>query len=356
MQQISRVAPAVFICLVALLGQSCRASKALAAAGGARQLRLLEAQKAEHATAELSQYERVAAPEVNILDWWGRTGNQLVLMVRALVYGQRMSAAAVKYKMKFCWLRELFQLPEQGLQLKSTGTSHGKCQGRYIYDDLEQFPLCPAVKSSEIHQAMVQYLSPLMVPQLNSCVKSPSATDDGNLLTIHLRSGDIFDKEQGHRQHRQPPCAFYRKVIESKPGGDRFVRILLITSGGKQNPCVEYLQSDTSLSVTVQRASMLEDSCALLRAQNLVLSYSTFSHGLAMMSSNVRNIFATEMLMDNIREWFDCNLWPGVELLKFAVPGQEKLRPRVEENMRWMLEYSEAQVGGPSVCRGPKEE
>eukprot|EP00930_Biecheleria_cincta_P000646 TRINITY_DN10146_c0_g1_i1.p1 TRINITY_DN10146_c0_g1~~TRINITY_DN10146_c0_g1_i1.p1 ORF type:complete len:355 (+),score=81.48 TRINITY_DN10146_c0_g1_i1:103-1167(+) len=354
MQHHGSAVAAVFICSVALLGQPCRAGKVLAE----QQLGLLEAQEAKHAAAELNHYQGRAAPEVNIFAWWGRTGNQLVLMVRALVYGKRMSAASVKYDMKFCWLRQLFQLPQQELRLARVESSHGKCQGRYIYDDLEQFPFCPAVTSSEIHHAMVQYLSPLMVPKLSSCVKSDSATDDGNLLTIHLRSGDIFDKQQGHRQHRQPPCAFYRKAVESKPGGGRFDRILLITSDGKPNPCVKELQSglDKSISVTVQRGSMLEDSCAILRAQNLVLSYSTFSHGLAMMSSNVRNIFATEMLMDNIREWFDCSLWPGVELLKFGVPGQEKLRPKVEENIRWMLSYPEANVTGPSVCRGPKKE
>lgn len=354
MQHHCRVVAAVCICSVALLGQPCRASKTLTV----RQLGSLEAGKAKHAAAGLSHDQGAAAPEVTIYSWWGRTGNQLVLMVRALVYGERMSASAVKYGMKFCYLRDLFQLPEQGLQLARVEASNGKCRGAYIYDDLERFPFCPAVTSQEIHQTMVQYLSPLMVPQLSSCVKSHSATDDADLLTIHIRSGDIFDQLHGHSQHRQPPCAFYRKAIESKPGGGRFDRILLITSDGKQNPCVKELQSglDKRISVTVQRGSMLEDSCAILRAQNLVLSYSTFSHGLAMMSSNVRHIFATEMLMDNIREWFDCNLWPGVELLRFRVPGQEKFRPKVEENTRWMLEYQEANVTGPSVCRGPKKD
>jgi len=354
MQHHSWVLAAVCICSVALLCEPCRASKTLAA----QQLGSLKVRKAKHAAAELRHPHGAAVPEVNIPMWWGRTGNQLVLMVRALVFGQRMSAAAVKYAMRFCYLSTLFQLPEQGLQLVRVEASSGKCRGRYIYDDLEHFPFCPAVSSREIHQAMVQYLSPLMVPQLSSCVQSHSATDDGDLLTIHIRSGDIFDKQQGHRQHRQPPCAFYRKTIESKPGGGRFDRVLLITSDGKQNPCVQELQSglDKNISVTVQRGSMIEDSCAILRAQNLVLSYSTFSHGLAMMSSNARHIFATEMLMDNIGEWFDCNLWPGVELMKFGVPGQEKFRPKVQENLRWMLDYPEAKVTGPSVCRSPKKD
>jgi len=308
-----------------------------------------------------------AAPVVKINSWWGRLGNQFLQLARALVYGVWVGARAVVYPQpgphSFRYLDKILQLNgtfntaisvQKGVMPGAErGAGRGTCKRDFVDDDLWGFPGCTGITAHEIHEVLANHLDNRIKPELSSCIQSRQ--QDDSLLTIHKCSGDMFDKEQEHSQHRQAPCAFYRKVIGRKPGGGRFEHVLVVTSGASQNPCVEELQAESqkpgaTFAVNVQRRSVMEDACAILSAQNLVLSFSTFSHSLAMLSSRVRQLYATDFMIQQVSEWIDCRAWPGTALTTFAIHGEEQMRPAAANNKRWMLEFPDDKIPGPSSC------
>jgi len=198
-------------------------------------------------------------------------------------------------------------------------------------------------------------------------------------LTIHLRSGDIFGLAHQHQQHRQPPCSLYRRIIQGGIDGKRFKKVYLVTEMSAaqrlrafsrawrrhRNPCIDMimrmaskpprrqsqdlrrqrLPHDSLLAVKVMGGSLESDACALLRAQNLVVAYSTFSAALALLSSRVSRIYGV-----SVPYLTGCRLAPGVSFQRFEVPGMEELRPDLQENVFWMKSYSGKRIREMAPC------
>lgn len=110
-------------------------------------------------------------------------------------------------------------------------------------------------------------------------------------LVIHMRNGDIFldPKTPGGSLYFQPPCSFYKKIIQEHP---RFLDIVIVSedTGSVGNPCVAALL-DWHKDIKYERRSMEEDLAILLGAKNLVVSSGSFSSLTAIMSPFVENIF-----------------------------------------------------------------
>eukprot|EP00419_Tripos_fusus_P061358 CAMPEP_0172907214 /NCGR_PEP_ID=MMETSP1075-20121228/178399_1 /TAXON_ID=2916 /ORGANISM="Ceratium fusus, Strain PA161109" /LENGTH=200 /DNA_ID=CAMNT_0013764793 /DNA_START=59 /DNA_END=657 /DNA_ORIENTATION=- len=162
---------------------------------------------------------------------------------------------------------------------------------------------CHAVSAKQYHDLARELVWPMFKADLGACTEKNDTNPETQerTLTVHLRSDDMWkgldgkkipsDAVANHWLWQHPPCSLYEKVIAE----EGFQHVLVVTSSDRLNPCVSWFEKRamwSNYSVRVQSKTLLEDSCALLRARNLFLSYSTFPESMAVLSLQVRRIFS----------------------------------------------------------------
>ncbi len=136
------------------------------------------------------------------------------------------------------------------------------------------------------------YVAPLLAPMNMSQV--PAGPDD---LAIHIRSGDIFEGEDGAAAaipggiyYIQPPLSFYTMVLDRVFGG-RKGHVVIIAENAR-NPVILPLvrQADTmGLAVTLRLGQSLpDDLCWLFAARQIVFANGTIGIAIALLSKSLR--------------------------------------------------------------------
>lgn len=220
---------------------------------------------------------------------------------------------------------------------------------------------CPAASPQQHRAVMQEYVRKLLSAELGMCLREMESEED--VLTIHLRGGDLFQGSPDSTALPQlwwsPPCSMYSKIISE----EGYRRVLLITSPDRSHPCLEWLQAfkvgrsqdEAPVQVSVQSASLLEDVCKLMSAQNLVLAYSTLSETLALLSERVRRLYGrTEFNLFRGQ----CLTLPGVALKQYGlqVDGRPESHARhgktLHDARQWMMTFPAEEIHGPRQCRG----
>ena len=116
----------------------------------------------------------------------------------------------------------------------------------------------------------------------------PATSLGTEVLTIHLRSGDVFWNEP-HKDYGQPPFAFYELVVKSK----KWEKVILV-SEDQENPCfalVTDLCDRLNLETHVTGRSLDEALDAIANASTLVMSRGTFVASILWLAPANRHIF-----------------------------------------------------------------
>lgn len=334
-----------------------------------------------------------AAP-VELAGWNGCLGNNICQMGHAITFAVLAGYNRVQlpsYNERAEMVRKIGAKPSPGLfdlppelsltepQLPRHRDLPARCveasayrqpDGRYVggWWDVA----CRGVSAEEYRDVLHKYLRALFTSELSACLVAAPPQGEG-LLTVHLRGADLWphsrgdnalfrdrhsitersswDEEANHWDWAEPPCSLYEKIIVE--GG--FRSVLVVTTTDRRNPCVawfEALANRFPVSIKVQTRSLLEDSCALLQARHLVLSYSTFAETMAMLSTRVQRIYSRMAYMQN--SMMDCRGWPGVVINRYDVPVNETSHEPYNNTFRgvkdWMLNYPMEKITGPVQC------
>lgn len=284
--------------------------------------------------------------DLRIDGWNGRLGNNMLQLSNAIIFAQRNAMTTVGLPSIRGPINDLFDFPAiMHVKPQTASLPHLKCANRTqvpLTGHWFPSPGCINPTDGEQNSVLQTHALPYANAELQDCLSTEGMEeDDDNLLTIHIRSGDIFAERHGHKNHRQPPCAFYEKVFMHGNDGKPFQRMLVITSAAQNNPCIARLLQKHWGRVSIQNSTALQDFCILAKAKNLVLSHSTFVVSAAYLSSDVARVFvATPQTCPGV-----CiRTRPDLKVFNYHIPGAGKLRPNREENVKWMVEYPEANV------------
>lgn len=112
-----------------------------------------------------------------------------------------------------------------------------------------------------------------------------------SVLTIHLRSGDIF-WDSPHNSYGQPPFAYYKQILESRNWA-----LVEIVSEDSSNPCHELITTWCK-QAGVRARALGEDFetalTSLARAQHLVAGSGTFVPAITYLFPLQRNVYTFE--------------------------------------------------------------
>ena len=111
----------------------------------------------------------------------------------------------------------------------------------------------------------------------------PKVNIDENDLYIHIRSGNVFEKNGN--SYSPPPYCFYQKVLNNF----KFRKIYLMSMDDK-SPIIGKLMSDYP-NIIHEFHSTGEDIATLMNAYNLVNSISSFSQEAIFFNDNINNLW-----------------------------------------------------------------
>lgn len=110
-------------------------------------------------------------------------------------------------------------------------------------------------------------------------------------LLMYIRSGDIFEREDGsHVNYGQPPLVFYKFLLALRA----WKKVHLIFEN-RANPVIDKIEKiliDGKQSYQIQSASLAEDIAFLLRGKSLVAARGTFIPGVVAISPNCETIYS----------------------------------------------------------------
>ncbi|CAE8703914.1 unnamed protein product, partial [Polarella glacialis] len=303
----------------------------------------------------------------------GRMGNNIQEILRGLMYAKLTGVQQVSLNLDGNLLPQIFD-PQAKLLLTSSFpeiAGNPSCPDRvgkpagqfYNY----QGETCPGVDARAYHDLAIEYLYQAFLPAVRTCVESEDtdSADADKTLTVHLRGQDLWgmgefettaskelDMHAGahHWLWHQPPCTMYRKIIVD----EGYTSVLVITSSDLRHTCVQWFQQlnqSLPVKVRIQAGSLSEDYCALTRAQNLVLGYSTLSDTAALLSKRLKRLYFREFAGKSL---LDCSLWQGTEARLYKMPitegSHESYENTYSDIIRWFRTYSESSMTVQTRC------
>ena len=117
--------------------------------------------------------------------------------------------------------------------------------------------------------------------------------NDLRILTIHIRSGDIF-KGKVHPSYGQPPLCYYKEAINHyKPDS---VELVYENDVNPTIPAlINHLESKSIKYNTFSSKNLRDDINVLLRAKALVVGIGTFAKGIITLSDNVETFYSFQV-------------------------------------------------------------
>ncbi len=234
----------------------------------------------------------------------GRFGNLFHQCVNAILFAQRTGLAYVKLgEHALMPVTEPFEagglaflppaepLPPVGVFLS----------GEFFNSDHLQPVLGPFLRYGKAdEEATTAVAQTILRPHLLAAVPLPEERHPPDELTVHLRSGDIFNTDHPVTYgYRQPPLSFYTLVIETMMREGTVARVRLVFED-RGNPCVYALEAwldRNRIPYRLQCGTLQEDLSALIDAPHLVFGHGTFGYAACRLSRRVRSVhyFAPEL-------------------------------------------------------------
>ena len=154
---------------------------------------------------------------------------------------------------------------------------------------------------------------------------SPFDSDD---LVIHIRSGDIFDKDP-HPDYIMPPLSYYVDIINT----NKFKNIYLVSEDTK-NPCINALLK-LYPTIIFKLQPLEKDIRLILAAVNIVMSYGSMIDSLLTFSHNIKTLYRPSYSLNIINQ--DNINYITIDLDKY----KELLSPwkNTPEQHNYMLTY-----------------
>lgn len=151
----------------------------------------------------------------------------------------------------------------------------------YLNKNENDFPISEFEKEiyiNNIHQTVKKFVQPNL--NFKTEISIPKET-----LVIHIRSGDVFEKDW-HSMYVQNPLSYFEKLI------DQFEKIIIVSSDDK-NPVINELKKNKK--IIFKSSNFIDDLNILLNAEHLASSgVGTFVISAVFLSSKIKKFYCSQ--------------------------------------------------------------
>jgi len=222
-----------------------------------------------------------------ILDkWYGRLGNNICQLFHiidiALFYNHNVCFNVEHKFFDLKIIEEYFNQYKNDIILKCPQGFFFNRKFTEIYNDKEKY-----IKNSIIKKDLLK--KSFLVKDINKL--------DENDIVVHIRSGDIFNKNP-HYNYVPPPLSYYVKELNKK----EYNKIIIVCED-KINPVVDKLLELYKNSVYTQN-TLEEDIKIVLGATNILSSVGTFVKSLIILSNNIKYHYGHDCNNPELKDYY----------------------------------------------------
>ncbi len=221
-----------------------------------------------------------------IIHQFGRLGNNLQQIALATLYVNKFSKNFYYKENNFIKRIEIINNNESDKYKNIT-----KKYEFYSYDVKQSFnsdyPLSEISHefiNSNIQKAFIETIKPNL--KFLRQIKIPD-----NTLVLHIRSGDIFEKDK-YPEYVQNPIGYYLEIL------NKYESTIIVTDKSRNNPVIPKLLELSN--VTIKSGDLDEDFNTLFSAKNLATSgVGTFPIAAALISTELENFYYSDIYLSN---------------------------------------------------------
>ena len=251
---------------------------------------------------------------LNIQSWSGRTGNNILQIIRAIHYAIINSHNSIKFQQHSLLTSNIINLENIENINKSQINDTFFSLKKYNITDPDPY-------------IMKEYFQKYVKPIFKIQTENNNDVENDNNIHIHFRGGDIFSSNP-HKAYVQPPLSYYKNIIND-------YNITILVCEDKKNPCINELLKQKNVEYISN--TLEKDLSILSNVSNLVIGFGTFGFLLYLMNPNLKNLYIPDFFVNELPKgkWGNVNIH-SIELPNYIKLGEWKFN---EEQKKMMLEY-----------------
>jgi hypothetical protein len=244
-----------------------------------------------------------------ISSWFGRNGNNILQLVRAIHY-----AKIHEHNIIYFPSHELLSTNSIKINKNIDSVNPEKISDSFFYKKTG----LPPVKLREYSR---EYIQPILIFNINRIITAD--------LCIHIRGGDNFNNNP-NPAYVQPPLKYYIDIINQYKDKN-----ILIVYEDKNNPCINELLKFENLNF--QSSSLIEDIRTLINCENVVIGFGTFGFMIYLLSNKLKNLYIPQYYLTELPLGeYGINLYT-VNLRNYIKLGGWK---NTKEQQEYMIKYT----------------
>lgn len=210
-----------------------------------------------------------------INSWFGRTGNNILQIIRAIHYCLIYEHCELKFKYHPLLSETYIQFNQFKNMKKDTISDSFFYLKKHNLVDPE-----PCV----MKEYFQRYVAPIFK------IKTDHVNEGENIIYIHFRGGDIFSNNP-HKSYVQPPLSYYKNIVS------QYDHVKLVCED-KKNPCIiELLKND---NVEYISDTLEKDLEILSSAKNLAVGFGTFGFLLYLMNTHLKHLYIPDFFANEL--------------------------------------------------------
>lgn len=206
---------------------------------------------------------------IQISEWLGRLGNNVHQLITGYLLADHYG----------CDL--LYPSHNSIAQNKSQSKSSHIIKSNLFYR--KDFPELSSTTEQDIRDICLTKIEPI----LN--IKNYEVPED--IITIHIRNGDIFTKQGAHQNYIQPPLQYYKHILNYE-NVKNYDNVWVLSQDIKpHSPAVEGLKD---MGCRILKLDTKDSIALLSNSQKLICSLSSFSRHFFYTSKNAQKLYVPD--------------------------------------------------------------
>ena len=253
-----------------------------------------------------------------IQSWSGRTGNNILQIIRAIHYAIINSHNSIQFQQHSL-------LTSNTITLENIENSN-KSQISDTFFSLKNYNIIDP-EPYIMKEYFQKYVKPIFKIQIETNNDVNENDLHENSIYVHFRGGDIFSNNP-HKAYVQPPLSYYKNIINDYDN-------TILVCEDKKNPCINELLKQENVEYI---SNTLENDLSILsNVSNVVIGFGTFGFLLYLMNPYLKNLYIPDFFVNELPKgkWGNVNIH-SIELPNYIKLGEWKFN---EEQKKMMLEY-----------------
>ena len=249
-----------------------------------------------------------------INEWFGRTGNNILQIIRAIQYAIINNHNSIIFHPHPLLTSNIITLENIENSDKSTINDTFFSLKKYNIIDPEPY-------------IMKEYFQKYIKPIFKIQTENDNDVDDKKIY-IHFRGGDIFSNNP-HKAYVQPPLSYYKNIIND-------YKNTILVCEDKKNPCINELLKQENVEYISN--TLEKDLSILSNVSNLVIGFGTFGFLLYLMNPYLKKLYIPDFFVNELPkgDWGSDNNVHIINLPNYIKVGEWK---NTIEQRKIMLEY-----------------